>query len=218
MSTGEPQISQTGYLASADSLTGATEAYKGFAAEQEANNFVTSLTSIAVAGVSGQGAPSASESVEPDSPKAQDPSLDVALASGEIGRALPDPISVVGGAATAQATTFGEPVEHDKTKKPVEAAVWEAAGPFMHTLNVVADMWEQFAKSVPIDMSPNRNHAEYRFQRVVANSSFCPKYSPGSNGCFNFTCVFAVAACRRTSPLQKCHLRDWFCRIREAAD
>lgn len=154
--SGEVQTPQAGYLGSGDSLTGAAEAYKGLAAEQEATNFVSGLTSIAVGSVSGQGAPSTSESVASEPPDAQD---SPSKAAGEIGRALPDPTSVVSGAATAQATASGEPLERDKTKKPMEDAMWEAAGPFMHTLNITADLWERLAKSVPIGVYPIDNYA-----------------------------------------------------------
>lgn len=143
-SSGELQTPQAGYLGSVDSLTGAGEAYKGLAAEQEANSVVTGLASVVVGSATGHGVPSAPGSIESELPEVQDPRSETASSFvGKIEQALPGSTL---GAATAQATTLGEPAGHDKTKKPVEAAMWAAAGPFMHALNVVADMWERFAK------------------------------------------------------------------------
>jgi len=148
-SSGELQTPQAGYLGSVDSLTGAGEAYKGLAAEQEANSFVTGLASIVVGSVTGHGVPSAPGSIESELLEVQDPRSETASSFvGEIEQSLPSSTPFILGAATAQATTLGEPAGYDKTKKPVEAAMWAAAGPFMHALNVVADMWERFAKLI----------------------------------------------------------------------
>lgn len=149
VTNGEKQTPQAGYLGSADSMTGAAEAYKGQAAEQEAANFVTGFTSIAVGSATGQGAPSTAESVMSDSPNSDVLSADGRSSGGEVGSALPDPTSVVGSAANVQATTFGDAATGDKTKKPVENAMWEKAGPFMHAIAAVADTWERFAKYGP---------------------------------------------------------------------
>jgi transglutaminase/protease-like cytokinesis protein 3 len=126
-------------------LTGAAEAYKGQAVEQEASNFVTGFASIAVGSATGQGAPSASASVASDEIDSADENATVSV-DAEVGSSLPDPTSIVGGAANAQSTAFGESAKHDKTKKHVENAMWESAGPIMHGIAMIADIWERFAK------------------------------------------------------------------------
>lgn len=150
--SGEKQEPQAGYLGSADSMTGAAEAYKGQAAEQEASNFVTGFTAIAVGSATGQGAPAASPSAVDGAQTHTDSSHPVpdsiSTPAGDMGASLPDPTSVVGGAANAQATAFGDSAELDKTKKPVENAMWSAAGPIMHGVNTVSDTWERFRKYV----------------------------------------------------------------------
>ena len=177
---GEKQTPPAGYLGSKDSLTGAAEAYKGQAVEQEASNFVTGLTNVAVGSAVGQGAPSASASVADD----EDEKTDVVDGSavGEVGSSLPDPTSVVSGAANAQAATFGETAAHDKTKKHVENAIWEQAGPVMHAIATIADTWERFAKSVlSRSISLCLGTHQLYLQRVVPNTPVRSKHSSASS-------------------------------------
>lgn len=131
-------------------MTGAAEAYKGQAAEQEAANFVTGITSITLGAATGQGAPSVSESAAstPDGEGGISALNEesVTAPSGDVGAALPGATDLVGGVKGAQGTAVGDGKTKDKTKQPMEKAIWESAGPAMHALNVVADIAERFAK------------------------------------------------------------------------
>ena len=60
---------------------------------------------------------------------------------------VPDPTSLVAGAMDAKKSTKdGTPNEHDKTKVPMEEAMWHQLRPIMHIIGDVADGWERFAK------------------------------------------------------------------------
>ncbi|KAK1227207.1 hypothetical protein PQX77_009841 [Marasmius sp. AFHP31] len=167
--SGTKQKPQAGYLGSGDSLTGAAEAYKGMAAEQEASNFVNGFTSIALGSATGQGSPSATES--PTSPASNITALDANSKEkgkeGEVGKMLPDPTVVVGHATKAQAVSNGDGATADKTKKPVEAAMWDAAGPVMHALNIASDIYERFANAFSPTPPFAQNTARVRIAAVI---------------------------------------------------
>lgn len=63
---------------------------------------------------------------------------------------VPDPTAVAIGAsgARAKATGGSTVVKHDKTKAPVENAMWAQMRPFMHGLADVTDTWERFANAL----------------------------------------------------------------------
>jgi len=131
-----------GKLGSGDSLTGAEEQYKGEAVEQEASNFVHGITSLAVGSVAGQGQPSAVDSEDENS-------SDDATVLNEA-EALP-PSSVTAGLQDAKVTAATGDAGKDKvnkTKVPVEQAIWSKARPAMHGLNDVVDGYERFQKCV----------------------------------------------------------------------
>jgi hypothetical protein len=129
-SSGGVQKPKAGVLGSHDSVTGAPENYKGEAVEAEASNFVTSIASVALASASGkhpQGDPDAND---------------------EPGSSVPDPTAVALAASGAkEKAAGGEPgAKHDKTKVPMETAIWNQMRPIMHGLADVCDTWERFAK------------------------------------------------------------------------
>lgn len=133
--TGTVQVPKAGHLGSKNSLTGAAESYKGEAVEQEASNFTAGLASLAVGTATGAGAPSAQENVD-------EPGEEKEIADG-----LPDPTQMASGASEAQSKAAGEKAaKHDKTKKPVENAIWEKARPTMHIIGDIANGWERFGK------------------------------------------------------------------------
>jgi hypothetical protein len=61
---------------------------------------------------------------------------------------VPDPTRIAIGAADAKDVTAGATTskEHDKTKVPMETAMWTKMRPVMHGLADVTDTWERFAK------------------------------------------------------------------------
>lgn len=129
--TGGIQKPKAGVLGSTDTATGAAENHKGEAAEAEASNFVNSIASVALASASGkhpQGEPSAEDGAPHDS--------------------VPDPTSMAASASDARASAGGAKPssKHDKTKVPMETAMWTKMRPIMHGLADVADTWERFGK------------------------------------------------------------------------
>lgn len=132
-SSGGVQKPKAGVLGSHDSATGAPEHHKGEAVEQEASNFFNGITSVVLTGATGkhpQGDPNSDE---------KEPGADV-----------PDPSSVAVHAADAKDIAAGgnPTAEHDKTKVPVENAMWTKMRPVMHGIADVSDTWERFANAL----------------------------------------------------------------------
>jgi hypothetical protein len=128
-SSGGVQKPKAGTLGSTDSATGAPENHKGEAVEQEASNFVNGFASIALSSATGkhpQGEP-----LDEDSPDSS----------------VPDPTRLAIGAADAKDQAAGAKPhkDHDKTKVPMETAMWTKMRPIMHGLADVTDTWERFA-------------------------------------------------------------------------
>ncbi|KAK3167256.1 hypothetical protein OEA41_010382 [Lepraria neglecta] len=129
--TGSVQTPQAGILGSHDSATGAPEKHKGEAVEQEAHNFVSGIGSIALSSAAGK-----HEQADPDS----DP----------LNESVPDPTNMASDAAAAkQSAQGGTPnAKHDKTKQPMEQAMWLKMRPIMHVIGDIADGWERFANAL----------------------------------------------------------------------
>jgi hypothetical protein len=119
-------------LGSHDSLTGAPEKHQGEAVEQEASNFVSSFAHITLSAAAGQ-----------------HPENDLQDKEGAIDKAAPDPTRIATEAVEAQKSTGDQaPAHHDKTKQPMEDAMWNQLRPIMHIIGDIADGWERFAKYV----------------------------------------------------------------------
>lgn len=129
--TGGVQTPQAGVLGSHDSATGAPEKHKGEAVEQEAHNFVSGIGSIALSSAAGKHEPAGS---------GNDP----------LNKSVPDPTDMASDAAAAKQSAQGaQPgAHHDKTKQPMEQAMWTKMRPIMHVVGDIADGWERFAKYV----------------------------------------------------------------------
>ena len=127
--TGGVQSPKAGVLGSHDSMTGAPEKHQGEAVEQEASNFVSGFASIALSSATGK-----HEQGDPES----DP----------LDSSVPDPTKMaIAGADAKDSTAGGTPTaQHDKTKQPMEDAMWTKMRPIMHIIGDVADGWERFAK------------------------------------------------------------------------
>lgn len=128
--SGGVQKPKSGVLGSHDSATGAPENHKGEAVEQEASNFVNGIASVALTSATGkhpQGEP------EGDDPAAS---------------SVPDPTAIAVGAADAKDMAKGKKAgdKHDKTKIPMETAMWTKMRPIMHGIADFTDTWERFAK------------------------------------------------------------------------
>jgi len=131
--TGGLQKPKAGVLGSHDSATGAPENHRGEAVELEAANFFNGIAHIALASATGK------------HPMNEPPSE-----SGAIHDAVPDPAAIALGASDARTNANGGNAssQHDKTKVPMEAAMWSKMRPVMHGLGDVADTWERFANAL----------------------------------------------------------------------
>ncbi|KXX80187.1 hypothetical protein MMYC01_204247 [Madurella mycetomatis] len=139
--TGGVQKPKAGVLGSRDSATGAPENHKGEAVEQEASNFVSSIASVALSSAAGkhpQGDQDSGENAATD--------------------AAPDPTALATKAADAKDKAAGSKpnAKHDKTKVPVETAMWSKMRPIMHAIGLIADTWERFANTLtPVPLFPS---------------------------------------------------------------
>lgn len=134
-SSGGVQKPKAGVLGSHDSATGAAENHKGEAVEQEASNFVNGIASIAISSATGKHPDNGPGDAEDDDGP---------------GDAAPDPTSFAVGAADAKDAASGSKpgAKHDKTKVPMEAAMWTQMRPVMHAVGDVADTWERFGNAL----------------------------------------------------------------------
>lgn len=133
--TGTLQTPKAGTLGSSDSLTGAPEAHKGQAVEQEASNFVTGFGTMAVATVAGK-------SHERDSVDAEHKS-DAELAADAAKSDEADPVKAAEALSAGRSQATGKPTDPsaDKTKV-TQQVIWEKARPFMRGLEDAVDTWE----------------------------------------------------------------------------
>lgn len=134
-STGGVQKPKAGVLGSTDSATGAPERHKGEAVEAEATNLVNGIASVALSSVAGK------------HPQNDPPSTEESSTNDSI----PDPTAMAVSASNARAKTGGgasEVTAHDKTKVPVENAIWNKMRPIMHGIADVSDTWERFGNAL----------------------------------------------------------------------
>lgn len=97
--------------------------------EQEASNFVSGFASIALSSATGK-----HEQGDPE--------------SDQLSSSIPDPTKAALAGADAKVSSGGgiPTKHHDKTKQPMEDAMWSKMRPIMHALGDIADGWERFAK------------------------------------------------------------------------
>ncbi|KAI1773832.1 hypothetical protein F4818DRAFT_449122 [Hypoxylon cercidicola] len=151
--TGGVQKPKAGVLGSTDSSTGASQNFKGEAVEQEASSFVNGFTSIVVTSATGKN-PEAAAPAEKGSPD----------------DSIPDPTGVAVAAAEAKEVSAGGKAgaKHDKTKVPVETAMWTKMRPIMHGIADVSDTWERFANALSPTPPFPRNIYRLRLAGLVA--------------------------------------------------
>ncbi|ROV99808.1 hypothetical protein VSDG_02938 [Cytospora chrysosperma] len=146
--TGGVQKPRAGVLGSHDSATGAPENHKGEAVEQEASGFVNGIATVALSSASGKHPADDDE-------------------DGSLGDVVPDPTAIALKAADAKDTAGGgQPgANHNKTKVPMETAMWTKMRPFMHALADIADTWERFGNALtPTPPFPKNT---YRFRLAL---------------------------------------------------
>ncbi|KAI0505401.1 hypothetical protein F5B22DRAFT_639951 [Xylaria bambusicola] len=132
--SGGVQKPKAGVLGSHESATGAPENHKGEAVEQEAANFFNGFTAVVVTSATGkhpQANPHPGKDNSPDDH-------------------VPDPTGLAVSAAEAKDVAAGgqRGSKHDKTKVPVENAIWSKMRPVMHGISDVSDTWERLANAL----------------------------------------------------------------------
>ncbi|KAI9674199.1 MAG: hypothetical protein M1817_002017 [Caeruleum heppii] len=149
--TGGMKKPTAGMLGSHDSMTGAAEKHQGEAVEQEAHNFVSSLAAIGLSSATGKHPANATQE-----------------SGGTIDSSVPDPTDMAGRASEAKHATSGGTAKHDKTKQPMEEAMWSKARPVMHILADVADNWERFGNALSPTPPFPRDGPRLRLAALVA--------------------------------------------------
>ncbi|KAI0425745.1 hypothetical protein F5Y09DRAFT_334701 [Xylaria sp. FL1042] len=132
--SGGVQKPKAGVLGSHESATGAPENHKGEAVEQEATNFFNGFTAVVLTSATGkhpQANPQLGEENSPDDH-------------------VPDPTGLAVSAAEAKDVAAGgqNASKHDKTKVPVENAIWSKMRPIMHGISDVTDTWERLGNAL----------------------------------------------------------------------
>ncbi|PSS29632.1 hypothetical protein PHLCEN_2v2780 [Hermanssonia centrifuga] len=144
--TGNLQVPKAGTLGSKDSLSGAPEAHKGEAVEQEARHFVSGIASMAVSTAAGKGPgeDGNGNAIAGGEAEAQGTSKPATAIEGVV----PDPTSATKGITEAKDLASGDVSTKDPAKKPVEDAMWDKARPIMRAINETADMWERLGNAL----------------------------------------------------------------------
>ena len=152
--TGGVQTPSAGVLGSTDSATGAPEKHKGEAVEQEASNFVNSFASVVISSAAGK-----HDQGKPDDDGG----------SKTLDKNAPDPTKMAMAAADASASAGGADTSHahDKTKLPMEDAMWTKMRPAMHIIGDIADGWERFANALS-PTSPFSENKRLQFAAIFA--------------------------------------------------
>ncbi|TRX90568.1 hypothetical protein FHL15_008541 [Xylaria flabelliformis] len=152
--SGGVQKPKAGVLGSHESATGAPENHKGEAVEQEASNFFNGFTAVVVTSATGKNPQANPEPVEGSS--AED--------------SVPDPTSLTASAAEAKDIAAGgqKGSKHDKTKIPVENAIWSKMRPIMHGISDVADTWERLGNALSPTAPFPQNTYRIRLAGLIA--------------------------------------------------
>ncbi|KAK1996667.1 hypothetical protein LX36DRAFT_637668 [Colletotrichum falcatum] len=131
-----------GTLGSTDSATGAPQNLKGESVENEASNFVTSVSAIATSLLTGKDPHGAPNEFDGGSEQGFKPRLDVTT------------MAVV----KDKAEGMDRPSQ-DKTKAPMEEKVWEQMTPLPHMIILISDFWERLSNIlVPTPPFDKLNH------------------------------------------------------------
>lgn len=131
-------------VGSKDSLTGAAEAHKGEAVENEASNFVNGIATVAMASAIG---------------KSHESDQDQAAKKTPLDKVMPDPVDMTMSTAEGKAKAGGElaTAEHNKAKDPVIDAIWKGMRPAMRGIEDFCDNYERLANA----LSPTHPYPEH---------------------------------------------------------
>lgn len=124
-----------GVLGSTDSATGAPQTFQGEAVEKEAANFASNIAGIAVEMWTAKDQRHEPSNLESDTQPAE---------------CLPQPHEPSTMIAIAQDKSSGvQNPDHDKTKRPMQTAMWAQMRPLLLGLHELSDLWERIAKYIP---------------------------------------------------------------------
>ncbi|KAK9323652.1 hypothetical protein V1517DRAFT_319980 [Lipomyces orientalis] len=174
-------LGSTGDLGSGEHFTGIHEYNRGKAAEKEAQDFVSNLASIAIDAAKKRNyndSDSNSEiEIDQEETKITDANRDTKYDNKQtkpnisIGAVLTDPATyaaqVVDRAGMAQSERGVASVVDQKTKKPIEEALWIKVRPAMHAVTVIADQWERFSNALSPTPPFPRNKHRLRFAYIL---------------------------------------------------
>ncbi|KAL4252469.1 Protein of unknown function DUF3292 [Abortiporus biennis] len=144
--TGNLQTPKAKTLGSPDSLSGAPEAHKGEAVEQEARHFVFGVASMAVSTAVGKGPGDDGNGNAIGSGEAEAEGLQKGASS--VDSSVPDPVGLVTGIAEGKHLASGDNASEDAAKKPTQDAIWDKARPALIIIADIADGWERFANAL----------------------------------------------------------------------
>lgn len=129
-STGGVTRPAAGTLGSEGTATGAPENWKGEALENEASNFITGISAIALNTTTGG-----------------DPQGEAETEGKSMLDSMPNPESAATIVATAKDKAEGvDRPSGDKSKAPMEQMMWAQMRPLMHLLTLVSDVYERCAQ------------------------------------------------------------------------
>ncbi|KAI9814532.1 MAG: hypothetical protein M1832_005712 [Thelocarpon impressellum] len=104
-----------------------------------------------------------------DSATGKHPANETHKEGGAVDSAVPDPMDMSTKVTEAKDNTSGDRavVSHDKTKQPMEQAMWTKTRPVMHILANIADTWERFANALSPTAPYPKSRARYRLGALV---------------------------------------------------
>ncbi|KAI0803485.1 hypothetical protein GGR55DRAFT_700028 [Xylaria sp. FL0064] len=151
--SGGVQKPKAGVLGSHESATGAPENHKGEAVEQEATNFFNGFTAVVLTSATGKHPQANPQQGEENSPDDH----------------VPDPTGLAVKAAEAKDVAAGgqKASKHDKTKVPVENAIWSKMRPIMHGISDVTDTWERLGNALSPTPPFSRDTARIRLASLI---------------------------------------------------
>ncbi|KAL9108328.1 MAG: hypothetical protein Q9227_006927 [Pyrenula ochraceoflavens] len=195
--TGGAQKPKAGVLGSHDSVTGAPEKHSGEAVEQEASNLVSGIANVAITSAAG-----AHDQANPDN---EENPVDSAIPGNaqDLGTALAD----------HKNAAVGEPVHHDKTKEPMQDALWKQMRPVMRALGDVSDGWERIANALsptpPFPQWPRLRLASLILPALLLSTYVSPYILTKSLTLILGTAFFSDPALQRGIQLLNEKIPDW---------
>lgn len=136
-------------------MTGAAEAHKGEAVENEASNFVNGIATVAMASAVG---------------KAPEHERDQTTKKTKLDNALPDPTEITMKSAEGKTKAGGglPTDQHNKAKDPVVNAIWGGMRPAMRGIEDFCDNYERIANALQPTVPYPQHFARIRLAACIA--------------------------------------------------